>query len=178
MWEKVAKELCMPYRAAEAMHWHLGEHEMAARANVPIFQLSNITTSVPPASQHTSSASAPVMPTNYSGYPSSAGPSPLASPPGTMPVLTPSHSRRNSYAVSTARHRRADSLKILPSDSHRLSWSQQFCQNAPRPQPKRPFSDLHAGYMQDLEDSRPFKRLHTPDSGGEEQKLKREQVDQ
>lgn len=181
MWEKVAKELCMPYRAAEAMHWHLGEHEMAARANVPIFQLSNISTSVPPAPQNTSSVSAPVMPPNYSGYPSSAGPSPLASPPGTMPVTTPSHSRRHSYAVSAPR-RPADNAKMPPNDLSQLHWSQQLGQNATRPQLKRPYSttenDIHTSFFPDYDECRPFKRLHTPDSGGEEKKLKRENMDQ
>ncbi|KAL2350427.1 hypothetical protein BJ546DRAFT_858345, partial [Cryomyces antarcticus] len=40
MWDKVAKEMAIPYRACEAMHWQLGEHEMAQRANVPVFQLT------------------------------------------------------------------------------------------------------------------------------------------
>ena len=166
----------MPYRAAEAMHWQLGEHEMAARANVPIFQLSNNSTSVSSMPQNSSSAAAPVMSSNYSGYPSSAGPSPLASPPTMVPTLTPSHSRRNSYAVSSTR-RRAQSVKILPNDSPHLAWNQQFAQNESRPQLKRPFnvSDGHIlpGSMQEYEESRPFKRLHTPDSsGGEENKSK------
>ncbi|KAI9657009.1 MAG: hypothetical protein M1821_003175 [Bathelium mastoideum] len=181
MWEKVAKELCMPYRAAEAMHWQLGEHEMASRANVPIFQLSNISTSVPSIPQNSTSASAPIMPTNYTGYPSSAGPSPLASPPSTMPALTPSHSRRNSYAMANAR-RRPDSVKIMPNDSPHLPWHQPCGHNDTRPPLKRPYSisesNIHAGYAQDYEDSRPFKRLQTPDSGGEEKELRRAQTDQ
>ena len=41
MWEKVAKEMGIPWRAAEAMHWQLGEHDMAQRANAPIFHLSS-----------------------------------------------------------------------------------------------------------------------------------------
>ncbi|TKA64317.1 hypothetical protein B0A49_09459 [Cryomyces minteri] len=40
MWDKVAKEMAIPYRACEAMHWQLGGHEMAQRANVPVFQLT------------------------------------------------------------------------------------------------------------------------------------------
>ena len=171
----------MPYRAAEAMHWHLGEQEMAARANVPIFQLSNISTSIPAAPQNTSSVSGAAMPPSYSAYPSSAGPSPLASPPGTMPSTTPSHSRRHSYAVS-ATHRRTNSAKILPNEFSHVLWGQQFGQHTTRPQLKRLHgvtdNDNHAGYMHDYEDCRSFKRLHTPDSGGEEKKLKHERMEQ
>jgi hypothetical protein len=171
MWEKVAKELCMPYRAAEAMHWHLGEHEMAARANVPIFQLSNISTSVPPAPQHTSSHSAPVLPTNYSGYTSSAGPSPLASPPGMIHNPTPSRQRRRSSCAVAAARRRPDSVKLMPNNSTHLPWRQQF-DTATRPPLKRPYSvigdEIHAGYVRDFDEARPFKRLQTPDSGGDE----------
>ncbi|KAF2206955.1 hypothetical protein CERZMDRAFT_3729, partial [Cercospora zeae-maydis SCOH1-5] len=37
MWEKISKEMQLPWRAAEAMHWQIGEVEMAQRANVPVF---------------------------------------------------------------------------------------------------------------------------------------------
>ena len=37
MWSKVAKEMGIPWRAVEAMHWHLGEQEMAHRAGVTPF---------------------------------------------------------------------------------------------------------------------------------------------
>ncbi|KAF2718577.1 hypothetical protein K431DRAFT_230551 [Polychaeton citri CBS 116435] len=40
MWEKIAKEMALPWRAAEAMHWQIGEVEMAQRANVPVFHLA------------------------------------------------------------------------------------------------------------------------------------------
>ncbi|KAF2806928.1 uncharacterized protein BDZ99DRAFT_88219 [Mytilinidion resinicola] len=36
-----------PWRSAESMHWQLGEQEMNARANAPIFQLHHSTTSIP-----------------------------------------------------------------------------------------------------------------------------------
>lgn len=39
MWQKVANEMGVPWRSAESMHWQLGEQEISARANVPIFQL-------------------------------------------------------------------------------------------------------------------------------------------
>lgn len=32
--------MALPWRAAEAMHWQIGEIEMASRANVPVFHLA------------------------------------------------------------------------------------------------------------------------------------------
>ncbi|RYO93802.1 hypothetical protein DL764_007921 [Monosporascus ibericus] len=40
MWAKVAEEMAIPWRAAEAMHWQLGEHDMARRAGVTPFSLT------------------------------------------------------------------------------------------------------------------------------------------
>ena len=34
MWSKVAEEMTILWRAAEAMHWKLGEQEMARRADI------------------------------------------------------------------------------------------------------------------------------------------------
>ncbi|KAB5582672.1 myb-like DNA-binding domain-containing protein [Coniochaeta sp. 2T2.1] len=39
MWAKVAEEMQVPWRAAEAMHWQLGEADMARRAGVTPFSL-------------------------------------------------------------------------------------------------------------------------------------------
>ncbi|KAK6081263.1 MYB DNA-binding domain-containing protein [Seiridium cupressi] len=40
MWAKVADEMGIPWRAVEAMHWQLGEQEMARRAGVVPFSLN------------------------------------------------------------------------------------------------------------------------------------------
>ncbi|OKL59176.1 hypothetical protein UA08_05833 [Talaromyces atroroseus] len=48
MWAKVAEEMAIPWRAAEAMHWQLGEQEMARRAGVVPFSLSSGSSSVEP----------------------------------------------------------------------------------------------------------------------------------
>jgi hypothetical protein len=40
MWAKVAEEMAVPWRAVEAMHWQLGEQEMARRAGVIPFSLA------------------------------------------------------------------------------------------------------------------------------------------
>lgn len=42
MWAKVAEELAVPWRAAEAMHWQLGEADMARRAGVVPFSLAAV----------------------------------------------------------------------------------------------------------------------------------------
>lgn len=34
----IAKEMGLPWRAVEAMHWQMGCEDMASRANVPVFQ--------------------------------------------------------------------------------------------------------------------------------------------
>lgn len=41
MWAKVADEMAIPWRAVEAMHWQLGEQEMARRAGVTPFALAS-----------------------------------------------------------------------------------------------------------------------------------------
>ncbi|KAH8677405.1 myb-like DNA-binding domain-containing protein [Xylariales sp. PMI_506] len=43
MWAKVAEEMAVPWRAAEAMHWQLGEQDMARRAGVTPFSLASVT---------------------------------------------------------------------------------------------------------------------------------------
>lgn len=48
MWSKVAEEMAVPWRAAEAMHWQLGEADMARRAGVIPFSLSTATLEPPP----------------------------------------------------------------------------------------------------------------------------------
>ncbi|KAG4282261.1 hypothetical protein FPRO04_13305 [Fusarium proliferatum] len=40
MWAQVAKDMGMPWRAVEAMHWHLGAEDMALRAGAIPFSIS------------------------------------------------------------------------------------------------------------------------------------------
>jgi hypothetical protein len=47
MWSKIAEEMTIPWRAAEAMHWQMGEHDMARRAGVTPFSLTS-NASIPP----------------------------------------------------------------------------------------------------------------------------------
>ena len=42
LWKPIASELGVPWRAAENMHWNLGEQEMARRANVQPFSITAV----------------------------------------------------------------------------------------------------------------------------------------
>lgn len=44
MWDRIAKEMAIPWRAAEAMHWELGQQEMAQRAGVQLFSIAAAST--------------------------------------------------------------------------------------------------------------------------------------
>ena len=46
MWAPLASELGIPWRAAEAMHWQLGENDMARRAGVTPFSLAGGVSSI------------------------------------------------------------------------------------------------------------------------------------
>jgi hypothetical protein len=54
MWAKVAEEMAVPWRAAEAMHWQLGEADMARRAGVVPFSLSSASMDTAPPSHRPS----------------------------------------------------------------------------------------------------------------------------
>src|SRR6266498_5961264 len=56
MWSKVAEEMSIPWRAAEAMHWQLGEQEMARRAGVVPFSLTSTALENPPKGRRGSNA--------------------------------------------------------------------------------------------------------------------------
>ncbi|KAI2634231.1 hypothetical protein GGS26DRAFT_38449 [Hypomontagnella submonticulosa] len=47
MWAKIAEEMAIPWRAAEAMHWQLGEQDIARRAGTTPFALSASTSEGP-----------------------------------------------------------------------------------------------------------------------------------
>lgn len=59
MWSKIAEEMAIPWRAAEAMHWQLGEQEMARRAGVVPFSLSSSAIDPPATRTRRASTSAP-----------------------------------------------------------------------------------------------------------------------
>ncbi|KAF8477272.1 hypothetical protein BDZ91DRAFT_688484 [Kalaharituber pfeilii] len=63
MWALVANEMKIPWRAAEAMHWQLGEEEIARRAGTVPFSLSSsVTLEAPPRHKREQSGSSPAGP--------------------------------------------------------------------------------------------------------------------
>ncbi|KAL2160216.1 hypothetical protein VTH06DRAFT_1389 [Thermothelomyces fergusii] len=129
MWAKVAEEMQVPWRAAEAMHWQLGEAEMARRAGVVPFSL-NMTSNEPQGSttqrrisptrgHHAQSHSQGSLPPEFSGLPSPhhtrvpSGPGPgHAPPPPQIPPIIPPPSP--SSAGSRPLSSRRDSLPPRP----------------------------------------------------------------
>ncbi|KAI9730926.1 MAG: hypothetical protein M1818_008000 [Claussenomyces sp. TS43310] len=57
IWARVAEEMAVPWRAAEAMHWQLGEADMARRAGVVPFSLSNVNLDPTPGQSNPTNAS-------------------------------------------------------------------------------------------------------------------------
>merc|ERR1711981_89163 len=48
MWDPIAKEMGLPWRSIESIHWDMGPGEMASRANVPVFQPHAAATTLTP----------------------------------------------------------------------------------------------------------------------------------
>jgi hypothetical protein len=105
MWQKVATEMGIPWRLAETMHWQLGEQEMSARANAPVFQLHPSATSLssPPTAPLTSASLFPPDPTTHGcTHPSPLAPmqqqhqSPYSPPPPPQPAAPAQSSKRKS----------------------------------------------------------------------------------
>ena len=124
MWEKISKEMQLPWRAAEAMHWQIGEIEMAQRANVPVFHLagqqppygSAMPDRVPNRSPPSGNGMPPAI--SYSHTHNHSLPQLTMSQPQSV---SPVHSRlrRNSNGLSTGGpqqlRRRADSARSVPT---------------------------------------------------------------
>jgi hypothetical protein len=96
MWQKVATEMGIPWRSAESMHWQLGEQEMSARANAPVFQLH------PSATSLSSPSEVPAVPAST---PTSHGGFTPANAAQIMPTPPPSHHPGPMYPC----HQRTDS---------------------------------------------------------------------
>lgn len=113
MWSKIAEEMQLPWRAAEAMHWQLGEADMARRAGVIPFSLSAVSIDTPaPHQQHQPQQLTPGLacssPRGHS-YSQSLGSTNCLGPPlprySRSHVLTPhvGQSSLNSRAIATTR---------------------------------------------------------------------------
>ena len=137
MWEKVAKEMGIPWRAAEAMHWQLGEHDMAQRANAPIFHLSSSFVTVTQPSSGTSplpvttlSATGHLQLPTLTALPRPA-PLPMMVPTSTAPIApTSTLASRSRRSSNTSSRRRPE-----PGRSGQHSRYQQYGEGRVSPSP-------------------------------------------
>ncbi|WPH04234.1 Hypothetical protein R9X50_00712300 [Acrodontium crateriforme] len=164
MWEKISKEMQLPWRAAEAMHWQIGEIEMAQRANVPVFHLAGQQGSITmqsgmPGDMRTSASTSPTSATDshisssmYSHHTHNHSLPQISQP--FVPPLSPEQSRfrRNSIVHSAGTsppisdhpslRRRADSARSVPaplsasSSSHNNILPPLGDLNVPQSQPR------------------------------------------
>ncbi|CAG5190090.1 uncharacterized protein ALTATR162_LOCUS12127 [Alternaria atra] len=148
MWQKVATAMGIPWRSAESMHWQLGEQEMSARANAPVFQLHPSATDTGMSSR----SQVPVIPASalYGFMPANAPqlmPNPPPMPPQLhqMPLPMPEgppmhgygHQRTDSGSSAGGRRRRNSSFSRRRPDPR--SWSSvppQLGQPLPLVQPQ------------------------------------------
>ncbi|KAF1970181.1 hypothetical protein BU23DRAFT_582274 [Bimuria novae-zelandiae CBS 107.79] len=119
MWQKVATEMGIPWRSAESMHWQLGEQEMSARANAPVFQLHPSATGTGLNSPPTGS----VVPAPVSGQPP---PPSLAQSQG-----PPSH----GFTPANAPHLMPYAQPPPPQQQQQQQQQQQYHQPPPLPPP-------------------------------------------
>ena len=75
--------MAVPWRAAEAMHWQLGEADMARRAGVVPFSLSSVTLDAPPPGHRSSPTRGHSHSQSYSGAASAGSSSSRFSRPST-----------------------------------------------------------------------------------------------
>lgn len=96
MWAKVAEELAVPWRAAEAMHWQLGEADMARRAGVVPFSLAAVNNEAASNRAMASRNQTPIQPLDSSNLRDVKPPSPHSSYSRgqLMPPMTPARTSR------------------------------------------------------------------------------------
>ncbi|KIV99110.1 hypothetical protein, variant [Verruconis gallopava] len=131
MWEMVAKEMGLPWRAIEGIHWEMGREEMASRANVPVFQ------------PHTTSAT--TQRRSPPGVRSNPNLAPAPTPPGDSAGEQPHASQpvraTRARSTSSGSRRRANARRDPPSQLASVSEGEQ----------KRPsVQDTSPSYVTDI----------------------------
>jgi hypothetical protein len=172
MWQKVATEMGIPWRSAESMHWQLGEQEMSARANAPVFQLHPSATGAglsPPAqipivpaptSHGFTAANAPQMMPNIASVPLQHHQQPSSLPQGPMHGYhqrTDSGSSQGRRRNSSFSRRRADHrsrASVPPQLSHPLPQIQAAsAEDLVSGAKTAPVPDLQSGMKRENESS-------------------------
>jgi hypothetical protein len=111
MWEMVASELGLPWRAVEAMHWQMGAEDMAARANERVFQ-----------PQSSSSTRAPRSPPSGSSGGETSSPMQLNPPRSRRSNSAPMNRRRNGSdsSIMNDSTRRPSTLPSVSESQHSI----------------------------------------------------------
>jgi hypothetical protein len=152
MWQKVATEMGIPWRSAESMHWQLGEQEMSARANAPVFQLHpSATSSSSPSQSNAVPAHAPA-PTSHGFTPANAAPLMPNPPPVTAQqyqATPPSQQQGPMHSF----HQRTDSGSSQGrrrNDSFSRRRANTLSRSSVPPQLSQPLPQIHPASAEDL----------------------------
>ncbi|KAF2741934.1 hypothetical protein M011DRAFT_497815 [Sporormia fimetaria CBS 119925] len=112
MWQSIASEMGIPWRSAESMHWQLGEQEMSARANAPVFQLHPSATAGPSVHEGQTAATAhaisPLNPAQLTPHPQPMN-QPLQGPTSGLHVAPPRPTHQRTGSKSGQGRRRSTS---------------------------------------------------------------------
>ncbi|KZM26710.1 uncharacterized protein EKO05_0008792 [Ascochyta rabiei] len=152
MWQKVATEMGIPWRSAESMHWQLGEQEMSARANAPVFQLHPSATSNSSPSPNAAIPAPVPAPTSHGFTPANAGqlmhnPPPVSAqqyqstPPPSQQGPVQSFHQRTDSGSSQGRRR---------NDSFSRRRANTFSRSSVPPQLSHPLPQIHPASVEDL----------------------------
>lgn len=111
--------MAVPWRAAEAMHWQLGEADMARRAGVVPFSLSNVPLDMPPSGHHSSPTRGHSHAQTHAGAISGTGTTNAGSSRYCRPATSHSYSssRGNSNAGRSIAARRESTPRSVPLPS-------------------------------------------------------------
>jgi len=137
----------IPWRSAESMHWQLGEQEMSARANAPVFQLH------PSATGLGSPTAAPAVPAPHGFTPTNAAqlipnqplpPPQHHQPPPPPPGPVHSYHQRTESNSSQGRRRNSSFSRRRTDGRSRSSVTPQLGPTLPQLQPASE-TDLMSG---------------------------------
>jgi hypothetical protein len=141
----------IPWRSAESMHWQLGEQEMSARANAPVFQLHPSATSNSSPSQMAAIPAPVPAPTSHGFTPANATPmmqnhSPVPvqhhqTPPSAQQGPIHSFHQRTDSGSSQGRRR---------NDSFSRRRANTLSRSSVPPQLSHPLPQIHPVSAEDL----------------------------
>lgn len=142
----------IPWRSAESMHWQLGEQEMSARANAPVFQLHpSATSSSSPSQSNAVPAQAPA-PTSHGFTPANAAPL-MPNPPPTPAQRYQATLPHQQQGPIHSFHQRTDSGSSQGrrrNDSFSRRRANTLSRSSVPPQLSQPLPQIHPASAEDL----------------------------